>query len=88
MNVEYSNIFVKDSSILPKQILRSMSLVIQNVKEAEDIRNIHNCRKIIGKEILYRVRIGDYRIVVFHEDKTIYFKRVLPCGEVYKKHNL
>jgi mRNA interferase RelE/StbE len=42
-------------------------------------------KKLQGYENMYRLRIGDYRVLFFHEGETFYIIDVLPRGEAYKR---
>jgi mRNA interferase RelE/StbE len=42
-------------------------------------------KKIQGYENIFRLRIGDYRILFFIEAGTIYITDILPRGDVYKR---
>lgn len=70
-------------------MLDSVRRVIREVKEAEDIKDITDCKKLIGYRNVYRIRIGDYRaLFTFHieiVDDTIKFKYLVSRGEAYGK---
>lgn len=57
---------IKEINSLPKKIIVSVVIVIDNL--AENPRP-EGCVKLKGKEKLWRVRSGDYRIVYTIEDK-------------------
>ena len=70
-------------------MLESVCRVIKEVKEAEDIKDITDCKKLIGYRSIYRIRIGDYRaIFTFHIEivnDTVKFKYLVSRGEAYGK---
>ena len=61
MNVEYSKDFEKSVKKLSGKMLGSIRKVITEVKNAENIKEIIDCKKLVGYRNLYRIRIGDYR---------------------------
>ena len=42
-------------------------------------------KKLSGYQNLYRLRIGDYRIIFEIKDETVIVRDVLPRGQAYKK---
>ena len=61
MNVEYSKDFEKSVKKLSGKMLDSIRRVIAEVKNAESIKEITDCKKLVGYRNVYRIRIGDYR---------------------------
>ena len=41
-------------------------------------------KRLQGNTALYRLRIGDWRVLCFYVDNGIYIKSVIPRGEAYK----
>ena len=89
MKVDYSKDFEKSLKKLSGKMLDSVRRVIREVKEAENIKDITDCKKLIGYRSVYRIRIGDYRaLFTFHieiVDDTIKFKYLVSRGEAYGK---
>jgi len=89
MKVDYSKEFEKSLKKLSGKILDSIRRVITEVKQAESIKDITDCTKLVGYRSIYRIRIGDYRaFFTFHieiVDDTVYFKYLTPRGEAYSK---
>ena len=89
MKVEYSKDFEKTVRKLSGKLLDSVREVIREVKEAECIEQITDCKKLIGYDFVYRIRIGSYRaFFIFHvevKDDTVKFKYLVPRGEAYAK---
>lgn len=89
MKVDYSKDFEKSLKKLSGKMLESVRRVIKEVKEAEDIKDITDCKKLIGYRSIYRIRIGDYRaIFTFHIEiinDTVKFKYLVSRGEAYGK---
>ena len=74
---------VKEINSLPKRVLGNVVAVIDSL--AENPRP-EGCTKLKGKEKLWRVRSGDYRIVYSIDDKVeiVEINRVRHRKDVYK----
>ena len=89
MNVEYSKYFEKSVKKLSGKMLDSIRRVIAEVKNAESIKEITDCKKLVGYRNVYRIRIGDYRaFFTFHVEiinDTVFFRYLVSRGEAYDK---
>ena len=89
MNVEYSKDFEKSVKKLSGKMLDSVRGVISEVKNAESIKDITDCKKLVGYRNVYRIRIGDYRaFFTFHVEiinDTVIFRYLVSRGEAYAK---
>ncbi|MCW3788355.1 type II toxin-antitoxin system RelE family toxin [Plebeiibacterium sediminum] len=89
MNVEYSKAFTKAVKKLSGKLLESVKKTIIEVKEAETIEDITDCKKLSGFDDIYRVRIGDLRaFFLFHihiEGDTVIFEYLVSRGQAYDK---
>ncbi len=89
MNVEYSKDFEKSVKKLSGKMLDSIRRVIAEVKNAESIKEITDCKKLVGYRNVYRIRIGDYRaFFTFHIEivnDTVFFRYLVSRGEAYDK---
>ena len=89
MNVEYSKDFEKSVKKLSGKKLDSIRRVITEVKTAENIKDITDCKKLVGYRNVYRIRIGDYRaFFTFHIEivnDTVFFRYLVSRGEAYAK---
>ena len=89
MNVEYSKDFEKSVKKLSGKMLDSIRRVIAEVKNAESIKEITDCKKLVGYRNVYRIRIGDYRaFFTFHVEivnDTVFFRYLVSRGEAYDK---
>ena len=83
MKVEYSKAFVKAVRKLSGKMLDSVRNAIQEVIEARCIDEITDCKKLVGYDFVYRIRIGSYR--AFFD--VVMFEYLLPRGEAYDKKN-
>jgi mRNA-degrading endonuclease RelE of RelBE toxin-antitoxin system len=88
MNVDISKAFVKDTALLPKKSKLVILEVINEIQIAVVPGDIRDCSKLKGAEDLYRIRRGVYRVTFQYDRTTATLKRVLPRGQIYKKHNL
>lgn len=74
MKSEFKASFLKAiKKIESNQLKESITEAILNVESAENIRQIHNLKKLKGYKQHYRIKIGDYRIGVKLEEETVYF---------------
>ncbi len=90
MKVEISKAFVKDTEVLPKRIKLVVFKLIQEIQK-ESVKSpfdIKECFKLKGFNNLYKIRRGIYRATFEYNGETALLKRVLPRGQIYKKHNL
>lgn len=89
MNVDYSKDFSKSVKKLSGKMLESVRRMIREVKEADSITEITDCKKLVGYRNIYRIRIGDYRaFFTFHVEivnDTVIFRYLVPRGEAYAK---
>lgn len=89
MNVAYSKDFEKTLRKLSGKMLGSVKRVIAEVKAANSISDITDCKKLVGFQSVYRIRIGDYRaFFVFHIEiinDTVFFKYLVSRGVAYGK---
>ena len=70
-------------------MLDSVRGVISEVMNAESIKDITDCKKLVGYRNVYRIRIGDYRaFFTFHVEiinDTVIFRYLVSRGEAYAK---
>ena len=89
MKVSYSKRFEKSVRKLSGKMLESVRHTIIEVKEARQLSDITNCKKLIGYKNIYRIRIGDYRaFFIFHIEiinDVVFFQYLVPRGEAYGK---
>lgn len=89
MKVEYSKRFEKAVRKLSGKTLDSVRRVIIEVKGAQQISDITDCKKLVGYENIYRIRIGDYRAFFTYHikvvDDTVFFEYLVSRGEAYDK---
>jgi mRNA-degrading endonuclease RelE of RelBE toxin-antitoxin system len=74
MIVTYSKSFEMAVDKLSGKIQSSVANVIAEVKKADSLEKITDCRKVVGFDNVYRIQIGAYRsFFTFHiykEERT------------------
>ena len=84
MKILIDKTFDKDTrKITSKKLLNAIADCIENVREANKIGDIKNCKKLKGSKDAYRIRIGVYRIGLVYEKKTMEFVRFLHRNKIY-----
>lgn len=85
MQIEFLAIFSKDlDRINQKSVKTSLSKLIQQVEQSENLSKISNLKKLVGHKSAYRVRIGDYRVGFFYENRKVLFGRIVHRKDIYK----
>jgi len=86
MKVEFKKSFLKGLNKLKnKHLKNSIANCIIQVESAEKTTNIRNLKKLVGYDIYYRIRIGEYRIGLKVENNLVYFVVCEHRKEIYKK---
>ncbi|MBN8703188.1 MAG: type II toxin-antitoxin system RelE/ParE family toxin [Bacteroidetes bacterium] len=84
MKIEFKKSFLKDLKKLNnKNLKNAIAECIIQAESAENISEIKNLKKLIGYSIYYRIRIGDYKIELKVENKTIYFVIIEHRKDIY-----
>ena len=88
MKVQYSIQFAKDARKLPQHIKSAVKELVVHIEDAQTLFEIRDCKPLEGVKNGYRIRRGDYRITLslIVQDDTVMLLRILPRGQVYKKH--
>ena len=85
MTVEYSRIFLKDiQKINDKKIKQDLLDAISIFKDAENILEIANVKKLKGHSEAYRLRIGNYRLGFYYDTETNVLQRFVKREDIYK----
>lgn len=85
MIIEIKKSFSSDfDKIRDKKLLKNVLEIISNIQQAGCIKEIKHIKKLGGSKKHYRIKIGDYRIGLFIEDKTIFIVRFLHRKEIYR----
>ena len=89
MRTKYSKEFEKSVRRLSGKTLNSVRDTILEVKNASSLEEITDCKKLVGYDNVYRIRIGSLRaFFIFHieiVDDCVFFKYLVPRGEAYDK---
>jgi mRNA-degrading endonuclease RelE of RelBE toxin-antitoxin system len=87
MKVEYSKEFEKAVRKLSGKKLKSVRNAILEVKAADHVNQLTDCKKLVGYDHVYRLRIGDLRafFVLRIEGDTVSFEYLVSRGEAYAK---
>ena len=85
MKVEFRKSFLKDlERVTQKTIRKKVKQTIEEVEQAQSLRQIGNVKKLRGAEGYYRIRIGDYRIGLAATSDMVVFVRFLHRKDVYR----
>jgi len=85
VNVRYEASFEKDlRKIRDENLLQKIKNAINEVKQAENTKEINNLKKLKGYETFYRIKLNDYRIGIEIVQNEIIFTRFLHRKEVYR----
>jgi mRNA interferase RelE/StbE len=85
VNVTFKKSFLKDlKKIKNKFLLQQAKEVIEKIELANALSEVGNVKKVRGSKSYYRVRIGDYRMGLRVEGKTITFVRFLHRKDIYR----
>lgn len=86
MKTEFLRQFSKDLDKINLPSKRNdIANAIENVESAKLISDIRGIKKLSGYKCAYRLKIGDYRVGLYIENKTAQFARILHRKDIYKK---
>ena len=89
MIVQYSKSFEKAIEKLSDKMKFAITVIIKEVKQAERLEDISNCKKIKGLDNVYRIRTSSYRAFftfhIFVEGNTVKFEYLVSRGQAYDK---
>jgi mRNA interferase RelE/StbE len=84
MQEEFTKDFLKSIKKLDKTLLSRINKVVDNLEEAISVTELPNVKKLEGYKDLYRVRIGDYRLVFRLKPKLVIVLIFLHRKDIYK----
>lgn len=85
MELEFRDSFLKDvKRIKEKRVKKKIVGVVTDARAASSLSDIRNLKKMEGSEYYYRIRIGDYRIGIKLQEKTLVFLRCLHRKDIYR----
>ena len=84
MNIEIRKSFTKDADKLPAPFQRQLTIIIGSIEKVNQPSQLENCKKLTGFKTAYRIRMGQYRIGFYYENKTVELVRILHRKEIYR----
>ena len=66
------------------QLKSDIANAIRNVESAENLKQIHQLKKLKGYKQYYRIKIGNYRIGIKLEAETIFFVDIDHRRNIYR----
>jgi mRNA interferase RelE/StbE len=88
MKIIYHRSFFKDVAKIPKTASKVLKTLVDDITAANKLADIVGCKPLSGIKNGYRIRRGDYRILLLYKDNIVYLRRVIVRGQAYKKHNI
>jgi mRNA interferase RelE/StbE len=87
MIVRFDKSFIKAlDKIKDKIVLKRIESIIQKAEEADNLEKLSNTKKLIGFNVYYRIKIGDYRIgLELINPKEMRLITILHRKDIYKK---
>jgi len=85
MELEFRDTFLKDLKRVKDATARKkVAAVISDAKNVVSLLELKNVKKLEGNVDYYRIRIGDYRIGIKLQEKTLVFMRCLNRKDIYR----
>lgn len=85
MEIKIDRSFQKDTrKINNKALLEEIAKTIISVRNAENISQIRNLKKLKISSDEFRIKIGNYRLGVKISGSTVFFVRCLHRRDIYK----
>jgi mRNA interferase RelE/StbE len=88
MKIIYHKTFFKDAEKVPEATSAMLKALVDGINSARMLADIVGCKPLSGVKNGYRIRRGDYRILLLYKDNIVYLRRVVVRGQAYKKHNI
>ena len=86
MKTVFTNKFLQQiNAVRFKTIRKKVEKVILEVEKAETLSEIKNLKKLKGETKYFRIRIGDYRIGLYIENRIIEFSTMDHRKDIYKR---
>ena len=85
MKVEFLTKFTKDvDKLKASHVKASVVKIIELLESADSLSEIPNLKKLKGHKSAFRIKVGDYRIGIFVEERTVEMARVIHRKDIYK----
>lgn len=69
MKIEIRKSFTKHAEKLPAPFQQQVYIIIAGIERASQPNQLSGCKKLTGHKRAYRIRMGQYRIGFFYENK-------------------
>ena len=84
MKVEFLSHFNRDLDKIRNQNIKfAVQKIILKFESAQSLSEIPNVKKLSGHKSAYRIRIGDYRMGIFVDGRTVEFARIIHRKDIY-----
>lgn len=85
MRTRFRESFRRDlERIKDRRILGRVANAIEAIEQAQTLADIPHLKKLRGWKDLFRIRIGEFRVVLVLEEATVEFLRCLHRKDVYR----
>ena len=85
MNVRYLKSFLGDvEKLKDKKTKQQLRAHIEEIKAAQQRKDIPQLKKLKGHPYAYRVRVGAYRVGIFIQNNYVTFVRFVKRNDIYK----
>ena len=84
MKIEIRRSFTKDADKMPSPYQQQLGIIIAEMEKASQPAELNNCKKLSGYKTAYRIRMGQYRIGFYYENKIVELVRILHRKEIYR----
>ena len=85
MTVRFRKSFVKDLEALGQVDRSRIEKMIVELEAADTLREIRHLKKLQGRSVFFRIRIGDYRVGLTFLSGVITLVRCLDRKEFYRR---
>ncbi len=93
MEAKFKPRFLKDVQRIRKdtEVLTALARIIAQVKQATDLTEVANSKKLVRYRSRYRVKLyidkkRDYRVGLYLKSGTVWFARLLPRKKIYEEN--
>lgn len=84
MKTEIRKSFTKDADKLPPAFQLKLADIITTIEKTSLPGQLPDCKKLKGHKSAYRIRMGQYRIGFYYENKPAELVRILHRKEIYR----
>jgi mRNA interferase RelE/StbE len=86
VKILFETSFTKDlKKINDHKVFNKVKDLIAKVKQAANLADINNVKKLHGSKEYFRIRLGNYRLGFEFSEDTIIFVRILHRKDIYKR---